>query len=655
MKKAAALILSLCLAAGCLNPAQLVFAGGLTATAAGVDAPVTVSEGRTDVLNGLHFASDYEEIYNALKKISWYYYDDYYIVEEEDVQGSAKESFAVSAPAAGAAFQADADVALPEAAPVPEVGFEGAQTSANTSSADPDYSNTNLRDEAVDEADIVKTDGSYIYTIKDSEELIIVKADKGEMTVTSRTAIGEESSAFVRSVKDFYLDGDRLYVISLDRESERPLNARGYYGSYRYYTSLYTYDITDKEAPALIGHVFQEGSYAQSRKKDGYIYLYSTWWPDIASSLEDSRLAPNIMGEELPAEKICLPNILTEEQYLVISSIDVSEPDKIKDTDALVSGGESFYVSANSIFVMNTSWQSSIRTEITRFTYDSGDIRPVADVFLKGTVNNSFSIDEYNGYVRVLLTYTGYLMGGRLGDWLAELTGERYTQKNGLVVLDSDLREVGFLTGIARNEEIRSARYMGDKAYFVTYRNTDPLFAVDLSDPAAPAILGEVKVTGFSSYLHPYGEGLLLGFGYESDPSTGWTTGLKLSLFDISDPADIQEMDRYVVPGITYCPAMEDYKLVLCQPGKNLIGFYSENRYFLFRAEKTEAREGEKLPEMTIERLLIYDLLADGLYDSSYNSSTKGLYIGDELYIRSNSFIVAIDLNTLTRDSILML
>lgn len=134
------------------------------------------------------------------------------------------------------------------------------------------------------------------------------------------------------------------------------------------------------------------------------------------------------------------------------------------------------------------------------------------------------------------------------------------------------MKTIGKIENLADNEEIKSARFMGDTGYFVTYRNTDPLFSADLSDPTKPKIIGELKITGFSEYLHFYGENKLLGIGWETDPDTGSIEGLKCSMFDITDPSDVKEIDRIVLKNVSICDALSNYRAILASPDKNLFG-----------------------------------------------------------------------------------
>ena len=589
-------------------------------------------KGEVSAEGSLYYAESYEALFRRLKAIKeedYFIYDDY--LYEEDIleysgdggsdwaSGSAKESAAEST-ATAPAYAAQENT--------------GAAYSAETGFTTEDYSNTNLRDVSVDEADIVKTDGRYIYMIIDRTDLVIARAEGMDLQLVSRTKIGENKNDFYRSAQDFYLDGDRLYVISSD--SGREMTAKGYYSSLIQYTSLYTYDITDRENPVLTAAVWQEGNYIESRRKDGCIYLFSTWYPTIYDTMEESSFIPKCSGVEIPAESFCIPESASSRNYLITGAVKADEPGSFSDIDVFVSGADSFYVSPSSIYVMNVDWKNADKTEITKFSYLDGQVEGKADIYIKGKINDSFSLDEYKGNLRVLVTYFGFYGDGIISDFLAEITDQAWTRRNALVILDENMKVISTLTGIAKDEEIRSARFMGDTAYFVTFRNTDPLFSVDLSDPASPGILGELKVSGFSSYLHPYGDGRMLGFGYEADEDYGWTTGLKLSLFDVSDRTDIKELNRSVINGITYCPAMNDYKLVLADAKRNVIGFYCENRYFIYKVENDE-----------ILREKICDMLEYDLYADDYYNNTKGLYIADTLYICGKGFILPIDLLTM--------
>ena len=131
----------------------------------------------------------------------------------------------------------------------------------------------------------------------------------------------------------------------------------------------------------------------------------------------------------------------------------------------------------------------------------------------------------------------------------------------------------GIIEDLAFGESIQSARFLGDTGYFVTYKQVDPLFSVDLKDPENPKVIGELKVTGFSEYLHFYGENKLLGIGQETDPDTGELRGIKLSMFDISNPADVKEVDKIVLKDIDIYSPQDNYRSVMIDADENIIGF----------------------------------------------------------------------------------
>lgn len=207
--------------------------------------------------------------------------------------------------------------------------------------------------------------------------------------------------------------------------------------------------------------------------------------------------------------------------------------------------------------------------------------------------------------------------------------------ENNLYLFDENLNMTGKLEGMAKGEQIYSARFFGNMAYFVTYRNTDPLFAVDLSDAANPKVLSELKITGFSEYLHFWGEDKLVGIGYETDPDTGRQEGMKMTMFDISNPADLKTAGNCVLENLDYSPALYNYKCVLVDAGENLIGFSAEsyqsngisNSYLLFSWENGAFQQ------------LMTETLAADVYLDNY----RGLYIDDMFYLAHPEGITSYD------------
>ena len=497
-----------------------------------------------------------------------------------------------------------------------------------------DYSRTNIQEAGVDEGDIIKTDGTWIYILKQDGSFSIVRANDGAPKVESTTKL-EKTGLSNREIREMYLDGDRLIIVeegictALEKDNELYRTSTGYQ------TVLSVWDITDRAQPEQIGMLRQDGYYKDSRKNGDFVYLFTSYMPYIAETYEESTIVPRINGDEVAYNQFYLPEKPASENYLIISSVDITKPEEVKDQKVLVSGADSFYVSTENIYVTNENYNSgrdTVVTEIAKFHYKDGRITGVAAGSVKGYLNDSFSLNEYDGTLRVVSTYYD----------------ETWEEWNALYILDEKLQQLSAIEDLAQGETIRSARFFGTTGYFVTFRQTDPLFSVDLSDPENPRVLGELKISGFSSYLHFYGENLLLGIGYEADENTGSTTGLKLSMFDISDPANVKEVSRTVLPGMTWCPAIEDYKSILVDPDKNLIGFYCDKRYFVYSYDETDGFTRELLCDFYGDEFL-------GVSDQSEQDTSgiaatvdydnmRGLYIGDYLYLAGNDFVAAYDM-----------
>ncbi|MCC8051358.1 MAG: beta-propeller domain-containing protein [Clostridiales bacterium] len=591
----------------------------------------------TDSADPFTYASGYEEIYEALSAIAENTY-----ARTSDGTMLITEAYDTADLALGASNSASADVAEEDVMSEETYsGLSDADTSSSeayvvtededsgSAEASSDYSSTNVQEYGVDEGDVVKTDGSYIYILRSDGEFLIVNVNgtDNEMELVSQTSLESDNDL---TVKEMYLDGDvlniiaREYVTSLTEEEDGT-----YYTSSASVTALYTYDISDRSEPVLSGKVTQEGYYSDSRKAGNYIYLFSTYFPSVGDSLEESTIAPLLNGAEAKAEDYYLPETLTSTECLVISSVDVTSPSEFADNKILVSGADNFYVSQENIYAVNENYENSNTvTEITKFHYEDGLITGVAAGSVTGYLNDSFSMNEYDGNLRLVTTYYGDDISptAAVTDW---------TEHNALYILDASMKQLSVISDLAAGETVRSARFLGETGYFVTFEQTDPLFSVDLSDPDNPEILGELKISGFSSYLHFYGEDLLLGLGYEADESTGSTTGLKLSMFDISDPSDVTEAAKYVIDGVTWCESLSNYKSILANAGKNIIGFYCDNRFLIFSYDEEEGFVQE----------LIYDFYADGLAGAADSSTMRGLYIGDTLYLAGSTFVIRFDMS----------
>lgn len=458
------------------------------------------------------------------------------------------------------------------------------------------YSGTNVQTDQVDEGDIVKNDGEYIYVLDQSyNTLSIVRAEEADLEKQSVIELDENFSP-----AEFYVESDRLTILGDD------------YGKSELYTKVCTYNIQDRKKPGKPKVVTQSGGFKSSRMRDGYIYVFSSYEPQIpARKAKPEQYVPQVCGKLLDMNRIVLPEKPEMAEYLVMTAIDLEKPDQTCDKQSVFDSGEIFYVSAAHIYAASGNYGKN--TEIQKFSYGKGKIKHQSAGTVKGYLEDSFSMDEYQGYLRLVTT-------------LETANGGTY---NNVYVLDHNMKVTGSILKLAKDERIYSARFMGDTGYFVTFRETDPLFSVDLSNPSKPEIIGRLKIPGFSEYLHFYGENQLIGIGMSTDKD-GNAENVKLSMFDIGDPKSVKETDVYVLEGCYDAEALYNHHAVMIDEKKNLIGFEAESEddaaYHLFQYEKG-----------------FRQLLKVSTGQMGWNA--RGLYIGEYFYLAESDRIRAYGLD----------
>lgn len=501
-------------------------------------------------------------------------------------------------------------VMLLEESAVSDTASSSADTGAVSSSTD--YSQTNVREAGVDEGDVVKTDGKYLYILKSDSSVKIVDIQSSEMELVSTVTLDQLNE----SIEEIYLEDNQLILVTSGYDSSMEEQERDVYAVDRYtYAAVSVYDISDREHPQQTGRMTQEGTYRQSRKNGNYFYLLTQYSPSIGESVDDSDVMPLVNEEKVTVNNIYLPSDLNQPDYLVVSGTDLSDLQKPVSTKAIVSGASDFYMSTDSLYICCQNWEhGKSSTQILKFSCVDGEITASNMAELPGYLNDTFSLDEYDGYLRVLTT--------------EDENGE----SNNLFVLDEDMNTISTIRDIASGETIRSARFVGDMGYFVTFRQTDPLFCVDLSEPESPEILSELKISGFSSYLHMYGENRLLGIGYEADEDTGSQTGVKLSMFDISDPENVTEENKYVIKDAYYLPLDYNYKAITIDADKNLIGFVCDGEYMVFRYDE----------EKGFENLLTYTMSDNNYWDGQ--ESCRGVYVGERFCVVDREKVLMFDM-----------
>ncbi len=491
---------------------------------------------------------------------------------------------------------------------------------SGAATSDGSHSNTNVQVDGVDEADIIKTDGKYIYYLNENC-LKIVSADGENTRLVSNTELKNDGKS---AVVEMYLYKNLAVIISTDYSIGE--------------TELSVFDISKSASPTMSADLKQSGNYHSSRMIDGKLYLITSYRVNLEKidGKKPETFVPSFTANgktECADEKhiMCYKNIYTS-SYTVTGGFDITAGALISDCSVL-GGSDIVYCSGNNIiltsyddafYMGDTVTDSAIDRSaiskgvtVSRFEIENGNITYKATGSVEGTIEDQFSIDEHKGNFFFVSTLYNLNRGN---------------QYSALTVLDKDLKQIGKIDKIAQGERVYSTRFMGDTCYFVTFKQTDPLFSADISDPRNPKIIGELKLPGFSEYMYPYGENQLLGIGSDADETTGRVGDLKLSMFDISDNKNVTEKSKTVLEGITSSPALYSHKAVLLDANKNLIGFVCADYhkpavyYKIFSFDNGEF----------VNKL---DIRLDTEYESGkkmpfyHADSSRAVFAGDNIYI----------------------
>lgn len=536
-----------------------------------------------------------------------------------------------------------------------------------------EYSTTNNQVEGVDESDSVKTDGSYIYSIGNGR---VVIADVRNPEAMKKVAeIPHDDTYFPTQLflhdKTLIVFGDKHVPYDYSDTSGSSEKMMMPFNSS---TNVRFYDIQDAKSPKLIREIGSEGYLNGARKKDNMLYFVT----NIASYFrmfteqDDLELRPYIYDSEesdkaspLPYSDLSILPGTLDATYSVITAMDLNNLKESQiTTKGYLGSSQSLYMSKEALYLtapiyMSTSTEGNnasidmmwnpqeSNTEIYKFSLDGTNVEFVSSGEVTGSLLNQFSMDEHNGYFRIVTT-KGF---ARNQETLSE---------NNLFILDSGMNQVGSIEGLAKGERIYSARFMGDKAYMVTFKETDPLFVMDVSNPTSPKVLGELKIPGFSNYLHPLDENHLIGFGYDTfsrDVGNGQTAimtgGMKVSLFDVSDFTNPLEKDVEIIGGQgTFSPLQYDHKALFQHRKNNLFGFpitvYQEGKDGYGEFAGLGAVVYEITAEKGIQEVgnLIKDKNPQRPYEEWEKSIQRMIYVGDVLYTISMEEIRSYNLKT---------
>lgn len=432
----------------------------------------------------------------------------------------------------------------------PESPTQSAVNSATGSAAD-SFTGTNTQNSA-DEGDVIKNDGRHLYIISGANGGTVVNiVDTKTMERLCDIPYSDESKGYAN---DLYVNGDTLVVLYRKDAVENKKD-------YRYVdttTLADIYDIADRSKPELIRTVSQQGHTVSSRMIGTVLYTVTSY-TDWVQAADDHLPVPEVNGLKVSCSDI-IHFDTADSRYTVITATDTADKDSETTSLSVLSPSNQIYCSESNLYILRSCYngEKGNTTAITKISLDGTKLTCTANGEVKGSFNNNYSFDEYEGNLRVVTTNYNY---------------KTYKNECALHILDGKLELIGSIDDITGglNEEVKSVRFMGDVAYVVTFEQTDPLFVLDLSEPTTPVIKGELFMPGYSTYLHPLGGGMLLGIGYGGDEENADLNKLKIALYDVSDMTKPEILDEFIINNgdttVNYNP-----KALIHYAAKNIIG-----------------------------------------------------------------------------------
>ncbi|MEU4818405.1 beta-propeller domain-containing protein [Micromonospora aurantiaca] len=442
------------------------------------------------------------------------------------------------------------------------------------SASTPDFSGTNVHEAGVDEPDLVKTDGRRIVTVSRG---VLSVVDPASRRVTGRLALDPDAERFSGDEGSLLLHGDRALVLLHGRTVKGPVPDGQTRPGATPQARLVLVDLAGP--PRVVGEYRMDGLLVDARQSGGTARVVIRSAPRLdfpypsGRRTDAQRIAANravidkaTLDDWLPryeirdsvrtvgtgrvgCDRVNRPAGFSGASMVTVLSFDLGaaalgagDPvTVVADGDTVYSNGARLYVANDHRWRMWRGGPSGARdtsTEIYQFDTAAGTPRFVAAGSVPGWLINQYALSEWDGHLRVATT-TG------------DTWGRGTSSQSGVYVLRADgatLKRVGAVTGLGKGERIFAVRFVGGTGYVVTFRQTDPLYGVDLRDPAAPRVTGELKINGYSAYLHPAGDGRLIGVGQDAT-DRGRVTGTQVSLFDVADPARPARIAQHHVPG----------------------------------------------------------------------------------------------------------
>lgn len=577
----------------------------------------------------------------------------------------------------------------PTATPSVEVK-DAAPTDSAESAVSTDYSTTNLQVQGVDESDIVKNDGKYIYGVKGNTVRVVQAYPVDSMKELDKVTF-DDANFYPR---DLYIDGNsnRMVVLGtvydslwdkpymnqpVSKKMMMPILGEYYYGQV---TKVYIFDITDKSNIKNIRDLSYEGDYTSSRKvgdmlylvmnKNEYGYRFPQGWTEheVLPLYKDSNAGTvNTIGK---CEDVLYVPGSENINYVVVAGIPTSDAQGKVVDEVIVGSSGSIYASTENLYVAEQkySWfyanpnaENKEQTLVHKFSLSPSEIKYQGKAEVPGHIINQFSMDESGGNFRIATTL------GSVWDSVNPST-------NNIYVIDSSLKQIGKIEGIAPGESIYSVRFLGDRAYMVTFKKIDPFFVIGLSDPKNPKILGKLKIPGFSDYLHPYDENHIIGFGKDAvdagedetfmrDLDFAWYQGLKIAMFDVTDVSNPVEMYKTSIGDRgSDTPVLRDHKALLFDKVKGLMAIPVTVAEIPQKLKDDPKTSASTYGEIVFQGAYVYNVSLDkgfelkgkithysptevkdkaGYYWYGESDIQRILYIGENLYTVSQAIVKA--------------
>lgn len=496
---------------------------------------------------------------------------------------------------------------------------------------------TNVQVVGVDEADTIENDGVHIF-IASWDRVTIVKAyPASEMAIVSELLVQDltgNSSEEYAHIIGIYLYQGHLVVLSEIfgyRSQPNAIEVVDWYPWSNYRIVATVVDVMDVTEPQVLRTMGLSGYYLSSRMIGPNLYLITDQYPWVYDDIVAPMVWVDGVAESLDPQDVRFdPNATYITSFTNILALNILSLEHAA-SSVLTSYSSVIYVSTDSMYLTFLHWEqgfvpmegndsndivvfdeeASMSTSIVRLEMNGLQVIPAAKGMVDGFLRNQFCMDEKDGILRMATT----------SDWW-----QGYSM---VFTLDEDLNVIGSLSGIAQNESITAARFIDDMLYLVTYESIDPLFVIDLSDPSAPQVLGELIMPGFSSYLHPIAPGLLLGIGIGEN----WT--LKVSLYDVSDPLHPIEVQTIEADTWAYSEAQWDHKAVV----------WDERHDMLFIPVYSYSGEGDAWYGM--QTVYAFHVTTDGLElveklsNGENETSAKTVVIEDTAYTISSTSVCA--------------